>query len=67
MSSPLRTPENIRQDKNRLVELKKTYLKLQENLAQLEKLEGKKRSETLLHKIQDKSQSRSDYFELDSE
>ena len=67
MTSPYLTPEDIRKDKTRFIELKENFSKLQENLAQLEKLDDKKRSEALLHKIRDNPQSRSDFFELDSE
>jgi len=68
MTSPFRTPEDIRKDKNRFIDLQENYAKLQENLAKLEKMEGKKRSQALLHRVKDyKSQSHSDFFELDSD
>ena len=67
MTSPFRTPEDIRKDKTRFLELQENFSRLQENLAKLEELDAKKRSQTLLHKIRDKSQAHSDFFELDSD
>ena len=67
MTTPFRAPEDIRKDKTLFLELQKNFSKLQEDLAKLEKLDDKKRSQTLLQKIGDKSRVRSDFFELDSD
>ena len=58
MTSPFRTPEDIRKDKTRFIDLQENFLKLQENLAKLEKLDNKNRSHTLLRKISEKRQKR---------
>jgi hypothetical protein len=68
MTSPFRTPEDIRKDKSRFVELQENFVKLQENLAKLEILDNNKRSQALLHRVRNyKSQPHTDLFELDSD